>query len=87
MVEVRWLKSPQYVQDLIQLCTRAGVEVQTSITYTHYIQDAIYETAQSLESAAFLQSQFEGMINTFYLWNVSIDNQTHLYHRAPLLDT
>jgi hypothetical protein len=32
MVEVRWLKSPQYVKDLIQLYTRAGVEIQTGIT-------------------------------------------------------
>lgn len=86
MVEARWLKNPQYVQDLIQLYTRAGVEIQTGITYTHYIQDAIYEVAQSLGNAAFLQSQLQGMINTFYLWNATIDNQTHLYHRTPLLD-
>ncbi len=86
MVEARWLKNAQYVEDLIQAYTRAGVEVQSGITYTHYIQDAIYETAQALGNAAFLQSQLDGMILTYYLWNVTIDNQTHLYHRTPLLD-
>lgn len=86
MVEARWLKNSQYVRDLIQLYTRAGVEVQSGITYTHYVQDAIYETAQALGDVAFLQSQLEGMIRTFYLWNVTVDNKTHLYHRTPLLD-
>lgn len=83
---MRWLKNPQYVEDLIQLYTRAGVEIQTGITYTHYIQDAIYEAAQALGNLEFLQSQLDGMIRTYHLWNVTIDHLTRLYHRTPLLD-
>ena len=86
LVEVRWLKNSDYVRDLIQLYTRAGVEVQTGITYTHYIQDGIYEAAQALGDASFLESQLDGMVHTYYLWNATVDNQTGLYHRTPLLD-
>lgn len=85
-MEARWLKPPQHVKDLAQLYTRAGVEVQTGITYTHYIQDGIYEAAQALGDTAFLEAQIQGMINTYYLWNVTNDNTTHLYHRTPFLD-
>ncbi len=65
---------------------RAGVEIQTGITYTHYIQRAIYEHAQVTGDVEFLKSQLPGMINTFGLWQVQFDNATGLYHRTPLLD-
>ena len=64
---------------------RAGVEIQTGINYTHYIQRAIYEHAQVTGDVEFLNSQLPGLINTFGLWQVQFDIATGLYHRTPLL--
>ena len=74
------------MQDLIQLYTRAGVERVSSITYTQFVHRAIYEYAQVNGNLDFLQSQVQGMINMYYLWNVTQDPTTGLYHRTPLLD-
>ncbi|KAI9700527.1 MAG: hypothetical protein M1820_006826 [Bogoriella megaspora] len=86
MVEVRWLRNPNYVRDLIQLYTRAGIEAISGITYTHYNHRAIYEAAEALGDTTFLTSQLGGMIDSYNLWNATIDNTTHLYHRNPLQD-
>ncbi|KAF2230621.1 hypothetical protein EV356DRAFT_453439, partial [Viridothelium virens] len=86
MVECRWLRNPNFVKDLIQLYTRAGVEAISGISYTHYNHRAIYEAAQALGDTTFLTSQLYGMIDSYNLWNATIDNTTHLYHRTPLSD-
>ena len=86
MVEVRWLRNPNFVKDLIQLYTRAGVEAISGISYTHYNHRAIYEAAQALGDTTFLTSQLYGMIDSYNLWNATIDNTTYLYHRTPLSD-
>lgn len=86
ILEGRWLRDPRYVQDLIQLYTRAGCERITRITYTQYVHRAIYEYAQATGDTNFLKSQLQGMIDMFYLWNVTQDLTTGLYHRTPLLD-
>ncbi len=59
----------------------------TGITYTHYIQQAIYEHAQVTGDTAFLKSQLQGMIESFGLWQVQFDEVTGLYHRTPLSDS
>ena len=64
----------------------AGVEIQTRITCTHYVQRAIYERAQVAGDVESIKSQLPGMINTFGLWQVLFDNATDLYHRTQLLD-
>ncbi|KAL9053445.1 MAG: hypothetical protein Q9162_004748 [Coniocarpon cinnabarinum] len=40
ILEGRWLRDAQYVKDLIQLYTRAGIERISSITYTHFVHQA-----------------------------------------------
>ena len=86
ILEGRWLRDQDYVKNLIQLYTRAGVERITSITYTHFVHQAIYDYAQTIGDTQFLESQLQGMIDMFNLWNVTQDPVTGLYHRTPLLD-
>jgi hypothetical protein len=86
ILEGRWLRDPRYTKDLISLYMRAGVEDLTGITYTHYVHRAIYEHAQATGDVQFLISQLDGMIQTFNLWNVTIDPTVGLYHRTPLSD-
>ena len=86
IVEGRWLRDPRYTKDLISLYTRAGIEAISGITYTHYIHRAIYEQAQVTGDVSFLKSQLDGMIASFYLWNVTMNSATGLYHRTPLSD-
>lgn len=86
MVELRWLRDINYVKDLIQAYTRAGVEKQSGITYTRYIEVGMLEHAQVTGDVPFLVSQLEGMMSGFWLWNVTRDNTTGLYHRNPLQD-
>ena len=86
MLETRWLRNPQYVKDTIQLYTRGGAEIQTGITYTHYVQDAIVEHAQATGDVDFLTSQLEGMIKMYEIWDVQMNESTGLYHRTPLSD-
>ncbi|KAI9725267.1 MAG: hypothetical protein M1828_003281 [Chrysothrix sp. TS-e1954] len=86
ILEARWLRDPRYVKDTVQLYTRAGVEAITSITYTHFVHQATYEASQAFGDKTFLQSQLDGLINIYGLWNVTRDTTTGLYHRTPLLD-
>lgn len=86
ILEARWLRNPQFVKDTIQLYTRAGCEVQSYITYTHYVQRAVLETIQALGDRNFLVSQLAGLELMFNLWNTTLDPTTGLYHRTPLLD-
>ena len=86
ILEARWLRDPNYVKDLIELYTHAGVEAQSGITYTEFIHRAIYEHAQATGDVSFLTSQLDGMIKNFYLWNITVNNITGLYHRTPLSD-
>lgn len=86
MVELRWLRNPNYVKNLIESYTRGGVEKLSGITYTHYVHRGILEHAQTTGDIPFLTSQLEGMIDIYYLWNSTRDNKTGLYHRNPLQD-
>ncbi|KAI7089038.1 hypothetical protein KC356_g2729 [Hortaea werneckii] len=86
VVELRWLRDPNYVKDLIEQYTRGGVEKLSGISYTHYMHRAILEHAQATGDIPFLTSQLSGMIAMYNLWNTTIDNSTGLYHRIPLLD-
>lgn len=86
LVEARWLRDPSYVNDVVQHYTRGGVETIAGITYTHYLHRAFLEVGQATGDTAFLQSQLEGMIYIYALWNSTRDNTTGLYHRTPLLD-
>jgi hypothetical protein len=86
ILEGRWLRDPRYTKDVIDLYMRAGVEALGGISYTHYIHRAIYEHAQATGDVSFLESQLDGMIKTFNLWNVTINPTTGLYHRTPLSD-
>ncbi|KIV78006.1 hypothetical protein PV11_09774 [Exophiala sideris] len=86
ILEARWLRDPRYINDVIQLYTRGGLEAIAGITYTHYLQDSFLEAAQATGDVAFLQSQIDGMIKMYHLWNSTRDNTTGLYHRTPLLD-
>ncbi|KAK7607128.1 Six-hairpin glycosidase-like protein [Phyllosticta paracitricarpa] len=86
ILESRWLRDPNYAKDLILAYTRGGTEALSGISYTHYVQRAILEHAQTTGDAAFLTAQLEGMIATFNLWDVQFDNTTGLYHRTPLSD-
>ncbi|KAI9796081.1 MAG: hypothetical protein M1833_006503 [Piccolia ochrophora] len=86
IVEARWLRNPRYTKDLISLYTRGGAETLEGVTYTHYVHRAILEHAQATGDLAFLTSQLLGMIKSFHLWNVTVNNVTGLYHRTPLLD-
>ncbi|KUI58049.1 Beta-L-arabinobiosidase [Cytospora mali] len=86
LVELRWLRDPNYVKDVIQLYTRAGAEAITGITYTHYMHRAILEVAEATGDIPFLVSQLDGMIAMYNLWNSTRDNTTGLYHRNPLQD-
>ncbi|KAI6815607.1 hypothetical protein KC327_g9282 [Hortaea werneckii] len=86
VVELRWLRDPNYVKDLIEQYTRGGVEKLSGISYTHYMPRAILEHAQATGDIPFLTSQLSGMIAMYNLWNTTIDNSTGLYHRIPLLD-
>lgn len=85
-MEGRWLRNINYVKDLITLYTRGGVEPLSGITYTHYMQDAVWEHAQATGDTDFLTAQLDGMIRTFNLWNVTINQTVGLYHRNPLQD-
>jgi hypothetical protein len=86
VVEGRWLRNINYVKDLISLYMRGGVEALSGISYTHYLHDAVLEAAQVTGDKDFLVSQLQGMMRTFDLWNITIDETTGLYHRTPLLD-
>lgn len=86
VVELRWLRDPNYVKDLIEQYTRGGVEKLSGISYTHYMHRAMLEHAQATGDVPFLTSQLSGMIAMYNLWNTTIDNSTGLYHRIPLLD-
>ncbi|KAK3719519.1 hypothetical protein LTR37_004377 [Vermiconidia calcicola] len=86
MVELRWLRDPNYVKNLIESYTRGGIEKLSGITYTHYIHRGILEHAQATGDIPFLVSQLDGMIAMYNLWNVTKDNTTGLYHRNPLQD-
>ena len=84
--EARWLRNPSYVNDLIQHYTRGGIETIAGVTYTHYLHQAILETAQATGDIDFLLSQLDGLVYMYNLWNSTVDNSTGLYHRTPLLD-
>lgn len=84
--EVRWLRDPSYAKDVVQHYTRGGVETIAGVTYTHYLHQAILETAQAIGDVEFLTSQLDGLIYMYGLWNSTRDNITELYHRTPLLD-
>ena len=86
LVELRWLRDPNYVKDVIQLYTRAGAEAITGISYTHYMHRASLEAAQAIGDVPFLVSQLDGLIETYNLWNTTRDSTTGLYHRNPLQD-
>ena len=86
VVELRWLRNPNYIKNLIESYTRGGVEKLSGITYTHYMHRAILEHAQTTGDIPFLISQLDGMIASYNLWNVTRDNTTGLYHRNPLQD-
>jgi len=87
VVEMRWLRDPNYMKNLIEQYTRGGVEKLSGITYTNYMSRAILEHAQVTGDVDFLTSQLEGMIGgMFNLWNSTRNNITGLYHRTPLLD-
>lgn len=86
ILELRWLREQNYVKNVIEAYTRGGTEKLTGITYTNYVQRAIYEYAQASGDIPFLTSQLEGMIGMYYLWEVQRDNTTGLYFRTPLLD-
>lgn len=86
ILEARWLRDPQYINDVIQLYTRGGLEAIAGVTYTHYLQDSFLEAAQATGDLAFLQSQINGMIKMYRLFDSTRDNTTGLYHRTPLLD-
>ncbi|KAK5123300.1 hypothetical protein LTR85_002730 [Meristemomyces frigidus] len=86
IVELRWLRDPNYIKNLIESYTRGGVEKLSGITYTHYMHRAILEHAQTTGDIPFLVSQLDGMIASYNLWNVTIDSATGLYHRNPLQD-
>lgn len=85
-MELRWLRDPNYVKNLIESYTRGGVEKLSGITYTHYIHRAILEFAQTVGDVPFLVSQLDGMIATYDLWNSTRDKTSGLYHRTPVLD-
>lgn len=65
---------------------RPVITDKISITYTHFIHQAIFEYAQAIGDSSFLESQLQGMIQMYNLWNVTQDQSTGLYHRTPLLD-
>lgn len=85
-MELRWLRDPNYIKNLIESYTRGGVEALSGITYTHYIHRGILEHAQATGDIPFLISQLDGMIASYDLWNVTKDSKTGLYHRNPLQD-
>lgn len=86
ILETRWLRNPNYAQDMVNHYMRGGVEKLSGITYTHFIQQAVLEHAQATGDVEMLKSQTDGMITTYNLWNVTRDNTTGLYHRTPLSD-
>ncbi|KAK5136227.1 hypothetical protein LTR08_003834 [Meristemomyces frigidus] len=86
VVELRWLRDPNYVKNMIEQYTRGGVEKLSGITFTHYMHRAILEHAQATGDVDFLTSQLEGMIAMYNLWEILYDNTTGLYHRTPLQD-
>ena len=86
VVEARWLRDPSYVKNTIQLYTRTAAELQTGISYTHYMQDAMLEHAQVTGDVDFLTSQLDGMIAMYRLWDVQFNTTVGLYHRTPLSD-
>lgn len=86
LMELRWLRDPNYIKNLIESYTRGGVEKLSGISYTHYMHRAILEHAQATGDISFLAAQLDGMIASYNLWDVQRDNTTGLYHRTPLLD-
>ncbi|KAK4900274.1 hypothetical protein LTR27_002498 [Elasticomyces elasticus] len=88
LVELRWLRDPNYNKDVIQQYTRGGVEKLTGITFTHYMQQAMLEAAQVTGDVPFIVSQLDGMIAMYELWNTNTtwDSTTGLYFRSPLQD-
>ena len=56
------------------------------LLYTQFVHQAIYDYAQTIGDADFLDSQLQGMIKMYNLWNVTQDSIAGLYHRTPLLD-
>ncbi|KAL9053444.1 MAG: hypothetical protein Q9162_004747 [Coniocarpon cinnabarinum] len=53
---------------------------------TESIAPSTYEFAQTIGDTQFANSQLQGLIDMFNLWNVTRDPITGLYHRTPLLD-
>jgi len=86
VLEGRWLRDQNIAKNLIESYTRGGVEQFSGISYTHFMQRAILEHAQATGDQDFLTSQLQGMIQTYYLWNITKDSVTGLYHRTPLSD-
>ena len=84
--EARWLRDPSYVKDIITTYTRGGVETLAGVTYTHYLHRSFVEAAEASGDVGFLESQLDGMIHMYNLWNTTRDNATGLYHRTPLSD-
>lgn len=86
ILESRWLRDQNIGKNLIESYTRGGVEALSSITYTHFIHEAILEHAQATGDTDFLESQLQGIIAMYNLWNVTRNNETGVYHRTPLSD-
>lgn len=86
ILEARWLRYPRFINDVIKLYTRGGLETLAGVTYTHYLQDSFLEATQVTEDLAFLESQLDRMINVYYLWDSTHNYTTNLYRRTPLLD-
>ena len=86
ILEARWLRNSQYVRNTMELYTRGGAEQITGISYTEFLNQAIYETAGVIGDVDYLTSQLQGMINLYNLWNITLDSVTGLYHRQPIQD-
>lgn len=68
MLELRWLRDPNYVKNLIEEYTRGGVQQLSGITYTNYLHQAILEHAQATGDVPFLVSQLDGLVAMYNLW-------------------
>ena len=81
--EAQWLRSSFYAQDDIQIWTRGP---GNSYQYTNWILYAAESTANVTGDQDFLNSQLDGMLRMWHLWDDVYDSTAGLYYWTPDFD-
>ncbi|KAF2722626.1 hypothetical protein K431DRAFT_283762 [Polychaeton citri CBS 116435] len=75
--EARWLRSRFFAEDALQIYTRGPGN--GGILYTHWIHHAALGAANVTGNTAFLNSQLEGMVRMWHLWDGYYNDTIGLY--------